>query len=74
MCMQVDETGRYDMTSGIDHGVAVQCELADCNNLAIVDRNTADRIEPGLGVDHPTARDDDLSRQRSCCACKQKEE
>ena len=63
MRVNVDKTWRDNMTSRVNHGVAVQFKFTDRDDLAIIDGHIADGIKPRFGVDHPTAHNDDVIGQ-----------
>ena len=58
--MHVDEARGHDMARGVDDDIALQRELADPDDPAVVDRDVADRIQPGFGVDHAAILNDDV--------------
>jgi hypothetical protein len=62
--MQVDETGRYDMTRGIDHNIALEWKFADGHDLVAFDGNIPNGIKPGLWVNHPTAHNHNIIGKR----------
>ena len=59
--MQIDKTWGYDHPRRVNRslpGEWVGCHGAD---LAVLDGNVPDRVQPGLGIHHPPVQDDQVN-------------
>lgn len=64
VAVQVDEPRAHDEPRGVDGGGSGKGLLADLPDGTAGDPDVADRIEAGLGVDHPAAAEDEVVHGR----------
>src|SRR5690606_14650436 len=62
VAVQVDEPGRDDQAGRIDDPRALQRTFRDRDDAVAADADAADRVQPGLRVDHAAVGDDEVVR------------
>ena len=58
--VQVDEAGHHHEAARIDRAVPVNVPVVDENDAPATDRDSANGIQPRLGVDDPTVGDHEI--------------
>src|SRR5690606_32788017 len=65
VAVEIDEPGRDDEAGGVNDPCAAQRPFRDRDDAVAADADAADRVQPGLGIDHAAVGDDEVVRLRA---------